>query len=220
MRNKNKERIKWFNVVHVSQFTFPYSNISKFSSLLDIWKWSLWNQLNVCLSAEANSNDHIAPIPWTQDFSSFQALVSCQTELRLQNGTNALKKKKKSVAHCSSGKQLSIHLILPLFTVSVEGAAPLYRNSQPDQSTVAVAPLGVRSWDSFCPFVGFRFPPPVIYKAKILGPNATNVPACFNYKHMSTPKLRPWNSSRLKHIISDAGNSWAYAFPYPLEQCH
>lgn len=158
------------------------------------------------------------PGPKTFHLSRLLYLVRLSWDFKMEQMHS--KKKKKSVAHCSSGKQLSIHLILPLFTVSVEGAAPLYRNSQPDQSTVAVAPLGVRSWDSFCPFVGFRFPPPVIYKAKILGPNATNVPACFNYKHMSTPKLRPWNSSRLKHIISDAGNSWAYAFPYPLEQCH
>lgn len=216
MRNKNKEIIKSFNVVPISQFTFPYSNISKFSSLLDIWKWSLWNQLDICLSAEANSNDHIAPIPWTQDFSSFQTLESCQTELTLHFKMEQMHSKKKTVAHSSSGKQLSIHLILPSFTVSGEGAAPLCSNSQPDQLPQLVWDHGIL----FFAFVGFRFPPPVIYKAKILGPNATNVPACFNYKHMSTPKLRPWNSSRLKHIVSDAGNSCAYAFPYPLEHSH
>lgn len=149
MRNKNKERIKLFNIVPISQLPFSYSNISKFSSLLDIWKWSLWNQLNVCLSAVANSNNHIAPIPWTQDFSSFQTLVSCQTELTLQNGTNALQKKKKKKCCTFQFWKASIDLILPLFTVSVEGAAPLCSNSQPDQSTVAVAPVGMRSWDSF-----------------------------------------------------------------------
>lgn len=64
------------------------------------------------------------------------------------------KKNKNSAARSSSGKQLSIDLILPLFIVSVEEAAPLCSNSQPDQSTGAVAPVGVRSWDFF-PFFAF-----------------------------------------------------------------
>lgn len=109
------ERIEWFYTVSISQFTFPYSNISKFSSLLDIWKRSLWNQLDVRQTAMTTSLPF--PGPKTFPLSRLLYLVRLSWRFKMEQ-MHSRQKNKNSAAHSSSGKQLGIDLILPLFSVS------------------------------------------------------------------------------------------------------